>query len=269
MKAMDAWLDLAERACALGGLAHEGLTVEAVGHGKSGAQVLRLDGAAPGILKAVPATDNVAVASLAREAQAMAWLAGRARTPRTYWSGELEGWRVLLTERLPGRPASHIPVAEAEGALARVAGALAALHAKPLADCPFDQRLPVKFAAARERLDAGLITPDDFGGRNRGQDPKDLFRRLEARIPLSEDLVLTHGDASLPNFIVPSEGEVGFVDLALLGVADRWHDLALFLRSAAHNFPQVDAVAILKASYPLARIDQRRREFYRRLDEFA
>ncbi|HSZ50017.1 MAG TPA: APH(3') family aminoglycoside O-phosphotransferase [Caulobacteraceae bacterium] len=266
---MDAWLDLAERACALGGLAREGLAVQPVDHGKSGAQVLRLDGAAPAILKAVPATDDGAVASLAREAQAMTWLAGRARTPRTYWSGELEGWRVLLTERLPGRPASHLPAAEAEGALARVAGALAALHAKPLADCPFDQRLSTKLAAAHTRLDAGLITPEDFDGRNRGQDPKAMFRRLEARIPLSEDLVLTHGDASLPNFIVPSEGQVGLVDLALFGVADRWHDLALFLRSSARNFPQVDAVAILKASYPLARIDQRRRKFYRLLDEFA
>jgi aminoglycoside 3'-phosphotransferase-2 len=266
---MDAWLDLAERACALGGLAREGLAVQPVDHGKSGAQVLRLDGAAPAILKAVPATDDGAVASLAREAQAMTWLAGRARTPRTYWSGELKGWRVLLTERLPGRSASHLPAAEAEGALARVAGALAALHAKPLADCPFDQRLSTKLAAAHTRLDAGLITPEDFDGRNRGQDPKAMFRRLEARIPLSEDLVLTHGDASLPNFIVPSEGQVGLVDLALFGVADRWHDLALFLRSSARNFPQVDAVAILKASYPLARIDQRRREFYRLLDEFA
>jgi aminoglycoside phosphotransferase len=269
MEAANAWVGLAERACALAGLAGEGLTVEAVDHGRSGAQVLRLDGAAPAVLKAVRVTDTVAVASLAREAQVMAWLVGRARAPKAYWSGELEGWSVLLTERVPGRPASHIPAAEAAGALARVAGALAALHARPLADCPFDQRLSTKLAAVRARLDAGLITPEDFGGRNQGEDPWVMFGRLQARTPRSEDLVLTHGDASLPNFIVPVEGEVGFVDVALLGVADRWHDLALFLRSAAHNFPHVDAVAILKASYPLARIDQRRREFYRLLDEFA
>jgi aminoglycoside 3'-phosphotransferase II len=267
METMDAWLDLAARVCALGGLARESLVVEAVDHGRSGAQVLRLDGAAPAILKAVPAEERMA--SLAREAEVMAWLDGRARAPKVYWSGVLEGWRILLTECLPGRPASHIPAAEAQGALSRVVRALAALHVTPVADCPFDQRLAVKLAAARGRLEAGLITPDDFAGRNRGQDPWVMFSRLEARTPRSEDLVLTHGDASLPNFIVPAEGEVGLVDLALCGVADRWQDLALFLRSAAHNFPQIDAVAILKASYPLAHIDLSRREFYRLLDEFA
>ncbi|HEY2048948.1 MAG TPA: aminoglycoside 3'-phosphotransferase [Caulobacteraceae bacterium] len=269
MEATSAWLDLAERACALGGLASKGLTVEAVDHGRSGAQVLRLDGAAPAILKAVPATKQTAVASLTREAEVIAWLSERACVPKAYWSGELDGWQVLLTERLPGLPASHIPSAEAPGALARVVRALAALHATPRGECPFDQRLPVKLAGAREKVETGVITPDDFAGRNRGQDPWLMLRRLEARTPRREDLVLTHGDASLPNFIVPSDGKVGLVDLALFGVADRWHDLALFLRSAARNFPEVDAVAILKTNYPLAHIDERRREFYRLLDEFA
>ena len=269
METMGAWLDLAERACVLGGLASEARAIEFVDHGKSGAQVLLLDGAAPAILKAVPLADRMAVAGLAREARVMAWLEGRIRAPKAYWSGDLEGWRVLLAERLPGQPASHVLAAEAPGALARVVRALAALHATPVAECPFDQRLPVKLAAARERIEAGLITANDFGGRNRGQDPWVMFRRLEARIPHSEDIVVTHGDASLPNFIVPSAGEVGLVDLALFGVADRWHDLALFLRSAARNFPQVDAVEILKSNYPLARIEGRQREFYRFLDEFA
>ena len=269
MKDLDAWLDLAARACTLAGLDSGRLTLDAVDHGKSGAQVLQLEGSASTVLKAVRAADQRAAESLAREAEAMVWLAGPTRTPKVYWSGAIGDWRVLLAERLPGRPASHLSASEAEDGLARVVHALAALHARPMEDCPFDQRLNVKLAAARERVGAGAITPDDFGGRNRGQDPHDMFRRLQARIPLGEDLVLTHGDASLPNFIVPPAGEVGLVDLALFGVADRWHDLALFLRSAAHNFPEIDAVAILKDHYPLAQIDQRRREFYRRLDEFA
>ncbi|MBV8684536.1 MAG: aminoglycoside 3'-phosphotransferase [Caulobacteraceae bacterium] len=269
MKAPDAWLDLAARACSHAGLDSRRLAVEAVDHGKSGAEVLLLDGSAPAVLKAVRATERAAAASLARETESMVWLAGRARAPKVYWSGVLGEWRVLLSERLPGGPASHLPAAQAEEGLVRVVHALAALHAMSVTDCPFDQRLDVKLAAARERVETGVITPDDFTGRNRGQDPREMFRRLEARIPLRQDLVVTHGDASLPNFLVPPDGEVGLVDLALLGVADRWHDLALFLRSAARNFPQVDAVAILKDHYPLARIDPRRREFYRRLDEFA
>jgi aminoglycoside 3'-phosphotransferase-2 len=78
---------------------------------------------------------------------------------------------------------------------------------------------------------------------------------------------VTHGDASLPNFIWSPSSGGGLIDLGRFGLADPYQDLALFLRSAARNHPEVDAPKLLKARYPLAAIDADRCAFYRLLDE--
>ncbi len=52
------------------------------------------------------------------------------------------------------------------------------------------------------------------------------------------------------------------------GVADRYQDFALLVRSGAHNFPEVDVRALLMQHYPLATIDEKKLSFYRTLDEF-
>jgi aminoglycoside phosphotransferase len=54
---------------------------------------------------------------------------------------------------------------------------------------------------------------------------------------LEEDLVFTHGDYCLPNIIIDEElcEVVGFVDLGHAGIADRYHDVALCLRSIQYN----------------------------------
>ena len=88
---------------------------------------------------------------------------------------------------------------------------------------------------------------------------------LTAR-PASEDLVVTHGDACLPNFIVQPDGEAAIIDLGRFGVADRHQDLALFVRSARRNFPALDIEALLARHYPVA-ADPLKLAYYRQLDE--
>ena len=52
-----------------------------------------------------------------------------------------------------------------------------------------------------------------------------------------EDLVVCHGDACNPNFILDADGaSLGYVDLGLCGVADRWADLAPALISLGWNY---------------------------------
>jgi kanamycin kinase len=51
------------------------------------------------------------------------------------------------------------------------------------------------------------------------------------------DLVVCHGDACNPNFLLDDAGRcVGYVDLGTLGVADRWADLAAALLSLGWNY---------------------------------
>jgi len=58
------------------------------------------------------------------------------------------------------------------------------------------------------------------------------------------------------------------LDADRAGLADRYQDLALFVRSGARNFPDLPVRALLAAHYPLAALDEAKLDFYRLLDEF-
>jgi aminoglycoside phosphotransferase len=229
--------------------------VERFGHGMSGDVTLRIGGA---FAKLADPARRISRESLARETAALAWLDGRAGAPRLIWAGEVEGRPALVTEALPGVPLHDLPADRAEAGLVATIAALRALHSLSIDGCPLDQRLPVKLAEARQRIAEGEADCCD----------RAMFEALLAKTPAAEDLVFTHGDASLPNFIAPDAGPVGLVDLGLAGVADRYQDFALLVRSAAHNFPGMDARRLLVEHYPLADLDEAKLEFYRALDEF-
>ncbi|NUO56629.1 MAG: phosphotransferase [Hamadaea sp.] len=50
-------------------------------------------------------------------------------------------------------------------------------------------------------------------------------------LPADADLVVCHGDYVLPNAFLTGDVVTGYIDLGDLGVADRWLDLAVALRS--------------------------------------
>jgi aminoglycoside phosphotransferase len=241
---------------------------ERFGHGMSGDLTLRIDGERPVFAKIGDPARRISRESLAREIAALRWLDGRAGAPRLIWTGEVEGRPAMLAEALAGTALHDLAPDRAEAGLIAAIGALRALHSLPIDDCPLDQRLAVKLSEAWRRVKAGEVHRSEFDPDNSGRSPEDLWETMLAERPAAEDLVFTHGDASLPNFIARGAGPTGVVDLGLAGVADRYQDLALFVRSSTHNFPDLDAQALLRAHYPLASLDERKLTFYRRLDEF-
>jgi kanamycin kinase len=81
-----------------------------------------------------------------------------------------------------------------------------------------------------------------------------------------EDLVVCHGDACNPNFILDEAGAgLGYVDLGQCGVADRWADLAPALLSLGWNYGPGWEPAFL-AGYGIE-LDQAKLSFYTRLWE--
>ncbi len=247
------------------GLPHGCAPVDVVGHGQSGDLIATVG---PCVVKFAPGDHPGSAETLAREAQVVRWLGGRVRVAASLWSGAFEGGFCLISERLHGQAVSHVSPHDAADALAATVDLLARLHGLDVADCPYDMSLAAKFALAERHVAAGLVDEDDFDAERAGWTARQALDHAVATRPATERLVLTHGDASLPNFIWSPGRPVGMVDLGRFGLADPWQDLGLFLRSAKFNHPHLDAAAILRDRYPLTAIDEAACAFYRLMDEF-
>jgi len=155
----------------------------------------------------------------------------------------------------------------AEIIVSSAANALRQLHAVDVHACPFDRRLTTCIAHARTRALAGAVDETDFDDEYLGMTALDLFEKMIASQPKSEDLVVTHGDACLPNMILDGEDFSGFIDCARLGVADRYQDLALAARSIACNLG-AQWVQPFFLRYGVSEPEPSKLAFYRMLDEF-
>jgi kanamycin kinase len=138
---------------------------------------------------------------LEAEADRLAWAAAYVRVPRVLGAGE--GW--LHTAGLPGRSAVDPQwVADPRTAARAIGAGLRLLHDRlPVDDCPF------------------------------GAPPWVVNDSLPV-----DRLVVCHGDGCAPNTLLSDDGRpCGHVDLADLGVADRWADLAVATLSLSWNYP--------------------------------
>ncbi len=218
---------------------------EPVSGGQSGARVWR----GPGVhRKEGDATE------IAAEAARLVWLGGRGIPCPAVVSHDPG---VLVTTTVPGRSgASAWPAALRPRLADALADLLRSLHAVPTADCPFDRSLAVTVAAAT----AAVVDLGDLDEERRGWTTERLVQELHRTRPADEDLVVCHGDPTRENVLFDDAGRLtGIVDVGLLGVADRYADLAI----AARNFgPR------LLRHYGIAEPDREKLAFYRLLDEF-
>ena len=79
-----------------------------------------------------------------------------------------------------------------------------------------------------DNLEEETLSSDGF------TDLWDLYEYLVKNQPMP-DPVFSHGDFCLPNIFVSDQKVTGFVDWGRGGVADRWQDIALCVRSLRHN----------------------------------
>jgi aminoglycoside 3'-phosphotransferase II len=180
-----------------------------------------------------------AAAALRQEIARTTWLAHRhVRVPKILRVENKVAQTILLMEAVPGFPAHERAIETADliaDLIAALAGALASLHALPAAECPFDESVATRLSRASAAIAACEVDPDAFDPRNRGIDPADLLARLALNRP-AEDIVVVHGDATLSNIIVDSDGTVGFVDCGNAGRADRYTDLAVLYTGISDHY---------------------------------
>lgn len=223
-------------------------------------------------------------AELRREGARLRWLTGRLAVPAVLAEVDSREASFLLSTAVPGLWACDPVFAErVPEVVRRLADGLRAIHALPVAACPFDARVAVKLARAEVRVRQGLVDPANFDEKHRSlaeargigdsgagwgaERALEEARRLRPDEP-EGDLVVTHGDFCLPNVLLsPDLARVmGFVDWGRAGVADRYQDLALALRSLRYNWgPGWEP--LFWESYGIAEPDEARLAYYELLDE--
>jgi aminoglycoside phosphotransferase/RimJ/RimL family protein N-acetyltransferase len=205
---------------------------------------------------------------LQAEARRLEWLNGRLPVPELCYYDEVDGVEYLLMTAVSGRTAiDPHHKSNLKQLVDLLAEGLQQIHAIPVEECPFDQRLLVQMEIARLRLIHGQVDEADFEPEWQGKSAVLLFEQLLDSQPDYEYLHFTHGDYCLPNVLI-EDGQIGgFIDWGLAGVADRYRDLALAARSLRHNWGE-EWVGRFFDAYGIKRLNKEKLAFYTLLDEF-
>ena len=235
--------------------------------GKSPADTFRLDrdGQAALYLKVSLKSHR---SELLRERERINWLRGKLPVPEVirYTADDLNEY--LLLTALPGRDAASLTGDEPNENIVRwLATGLRMIHALPVAECPFDMTLDGIIEEARYNVVNGFVDEAGFDEIRLGRSAAELFEELLSKRPATEDLVFTHGDYCLPNVLIDGKEVAGFVDWGSAGVADRYKDIALVLRSLERNTGE-DLTTNFYEAYGPSRPDAGKVEYYKLLDEF-
>ena len=206
--------------------------------GDSPAKTFRLDRASqePRYLKVAPRSHWKELLS---EKQRLDWLQAKLPVPKVLAYAEDHTSAFLLVSAIRGSDAASLtdemPSKDVVGLLA---SGLRMIHEIPTDERPFDTSLDKEIERSKFNVDNGLVDETDFDDERMGRSAEALFRKLLSTRPGHEDLVFTHGDYCLPNVLIDCHEIAGFVDWSRAGVADRYKDIALVIRSISPNPPK-------------------------------
>ena len=245
----------------------EGRTWIRITTGKSMADTFRLDRdrRTPLYLKVSPMRLR---RDLLQEKERTEWLRGRLPVPEVLvYETDCRNEYMVLSA-LPGLDASNLGGDRPDDSLVRLlAVGLRSIHDLRIEECPFDMSLDRVIQEAGRNLADGMVDDADFDDERLGRSAVEVFEELMSRSRPEEDLVFTHGDYCLPNVMIYGEEVSGFLDWGRAGIADRYKDIALVVRSLEYNIG-TDRRAMFFEAYGLSSPDADKIEYYKLLDEF-
>ena len=245
----------------------EGVTWTRITVGKSPSDTFRLDrsGHAALYLKIAPMAHGM---ELLREKRRLDWLQGRLPVPDVVGYETDDQSEYLLLTSLRGRHAATLTAEELnEKTVHVIATGLRAIHAISIDDCPFHMALDSEIRRIKYNVVNGLVDEAAFDSPRLGRSAAELFEELLTKRPADEDLVFTHGDYCLPNVMIDQDEVSGFLDWGRAGVADRYKDIALAIRSLERRAGR-DLTSTFSEAYGLSRPNVDKIEYYKLLDEF-
>jgi len=239
--------------------------------GRSGSRVYRCEKNGHVLyLKIAPASEE-----MRRERDLLVWLRHKVPAPLVWDWHEKDGLSYLLTTECEGHMACDMPGncihKPAEKTIERMAEGLRMLQAVDIQDCPYDNALDKKLASALWNIENGKVDMADFADNGKFDTLMALYHWLAANKP-PEELCFTHGDYCLPNVFIDDEKVAGFIDLGSGGIADRYQDIMMCIRSIGYNsqgLTQAEQERLVALLFTHLGIEPNKEklEYYRLLDE--
>lgn len=169
------------------------------------------------------------------EQKMMEWLKNKLPVPKIVVTCNCDGYDYLLMTKAVGKMAcSEQLLNDPRTLVMLLAEGIKKLQIVDISDCPFDCKLEYKLNIVRERIDNNQINMNDWEKSTLFDSPKELYKYLVENKP-KEELVFSHGDYCLPNVFIDKGIVTGFIDLGRSGIADKWQDIALCVRSLEYN----------------------------------
>ena len=176
--------------------------------------------------------------SVRREADIMKWLSGKLNVPNVIESGENNDEEFLIMSEITG---NHIDdyIKEPKLYVSYLAKAIQLLQKVDISECPFSSSLDMRLKELDFLLKNNLADTDrdNWEETTEFNSPQELYKWLCDNKP-SEEYVFTHGDIGANLFV--KNGDIFFYDLARMGIADRWLDIAFAVRDIRKECPDYE-----------------------------
>lgn len=215
-------------------------------------------------IKAMPVNAGI---SLSREAAVIKWLQGRLPIAELIDFTVTQDMEYMLLSEIAGLYACHPSFKnDVKTVVKALAEGMRLMHSMRIDDCPLLYDVDMKLKESEIAVAENRIDINNFEEKWKDYSPLKIFEIMQNTKPAYEDLVFTHGDYCLPNIIIKNGSFSGFIDLGRAGVADRYQDIALCLRSLRHNWGE-GYDGMLLSEYGLSSPDWDKIEYYTMLDE--
>ena len=221
----------------------EGAITTNIGIGCSNSQVVRIQKENETyFLKIAP------LGELTSEYEKLIWLAGKIKVPEVILYEINDDVEYLITSAVVGEMICsdfYLKDDNWKLGIPLIIEAFKELYKIDINDCPFNVSLDYKLTLIKNNIDNKLLALNNIS-----EEVLDKFKTLDniyrylINNRFDEELCFTHGDVSLPNLFVDNGKFSGFIDVGECGIADKWFDLAIAVKTIKRNYGE-DAVNIL------------------------
>lgn len=171
------------------------------------------------------------IKKIKKERDVLEWLKNKLPVPQVIYYKEIDEVAYLLETAMPGVISCQNNIDKKT--VRTLANGLLLTQSVDISECPFNNCLDNELEKALYKISHNNVDIHDFEINSPYKTPTELYKWL-CQNRIEEEPCFVHGDYCLPNILINNE-KLGFIDMGGAGIADKWKDIALCVRSLGYN----------------------------------